>query len=100
MTKILIAVALSMVSVSVLAYQFPEIDQANCVERELPHYFIAVETVKGSPPRNNGYTSAVHENLTACEVVLDRFKAVLPPNVSVRNGNCLPVRLCHFDQHE
>ena len=100
MSKFLSVVVMLVFSGAAFGYQFPEIDQANCVERELPHYFMAVETVKGSPPRNNGYTSAVHENLTACEVVLKRYIDIKPVNVSVRNGNCLPVRLCHFDQHE
>lgn len=94
---------------------YPVIEQSMCIEREVPHYYKMQETVRtlGDPVRvTNTYFSRDHENLTACDVVAKRIpekesigKQVVagieyPSQLITRKYQCLPVRLCAFDQHE
>lgn len=96
---------------------FPVIAQESCIEREIPHYYKVQEVIRtvGVPEAGrmvNTYFSGEHENLTTCDVVAKRITAneiikartingQLYPALQVeRTYQCLPVRICAFDQHE
>lgn len=116
MKKVLMMVALMLVSVSAMA------QQVDCVQSEKEHYYVAEATTKTAMPEtlkavltdkekliwqntysNSSVTSIAHKDLAACNNALDFLKAqrAIAPQGGIHasqslsyQGRCFAVEIC------